>query len=1134
MNTLNKNLRRQLEDAVKTAREVAEKGARAALTRLAVDQAEPFPHLSLEQKQLRNRLRARARQLGDRRDARGQHGIEHLSGETAYEHWHRMLFARFLAENHLLMYPEGVAVSLADCEELAAEEGAQDAWELAGRYAARMLPQIFRPDEPVLAVALAPEHQRELERLVVGLPTEVFTASDSLGWVYQFWQARRKEEVNRSEVKIGADELPAVTQLFTEPYMVSFLLDNSLGTWWAARRLTDDNLKTAESEEELRQKASLPGVPLEYLRFVKTEDDIWTPAAGTFNGWPEHLSELKILDPCCGSGHFLVATFLMLVPMRMALEGLSAQDAVDAVLRDNLHGLEIDRRCVELAVFALALTAWHYPKAGGYRQLPELNVACSGLAISAKKEEWLSLAGDNTDLRLALEELYKQFKDAPVVGSLINPEVSLGKGSLFELKWEEVGPLLTHALSEETDEERTEMSVVAKGLAKAANLLISKYDLLITNVPYLARGKQDHQLQGFCETHYRQAKTDLAISFLVRCLEFSKRNGVTSLVLPQSWLSQVSYKSLRGDILRNQTIRLVNRLGKGAFETISGEVVNVILLTIERNNPLPFSEIRLLDADKSLDKIEFSAHSPISCRRQVDFLNSPDSIISFSGPNSNELPTLNAYVDSLQGIKSGDDGKFCRNFWEFYEIDGKNWCYEQSTTLFTAEYSGRYKVINWELRGEFARLQGNKGWNRYGIIVNQMANLFATIHTGHLFDGTVSCLVPKEEKNLAPVFAFCSAPEYVTSVRAIESGVAVANSILAKVPFDVDYWTQVAAEQYPNGLPKPYSDDPTQWLFHGHPAKSTAPLQVAVARLLGYRWPAELDKDMELTPEAREWIARCRELDDLTDQDGIVCLSAVRGEQPAHLRLQSLLARAYGEDWSPGDLERLLIDVGYAGKSLDAWLRDAFFQQHCELFHQRPFIWHIWDGRRRDGFSALVNYHKLDRKRLETLTYTYLGDWITRQEAGARKGEDGAEERLLAARDLQRRLELILEGEQPYDVFVRWKPIETQPIGWEPDLNDGVRLNIRPFVTAGVLRKNPKNLNWKKDRGKDPESAPWFKVFGGERINDWHLSLEEKRRARERVKESKVGDAIDTLLENPIPVEDAKPVSRDAIYRRQR
>ena len=188
-------------------------------------------------------------------------------------------------------------------------------------------------------------------------------------------------------------------------------------------------------------------------------------------------------------------------------------------------------------------------------------------------------------------------------------------------------------------------------------------------------------------------------------------------------------------------------------------------------------------------------------------------------------------------------------------------------------------------------------------------------------------------------------------------------------------------------------------------------------------------------------------------------------------------------------------------------LEDKFFVQHCKLFHHRPFIWHVWDGL-NDGFSAFVNYHKLDNKLLETLIYTYLGDWISQQHKNVERQVDGAQEKLAAAQNLKAKLELILEGEAPHDIFVRWKSIEDQPWGWNPDLNDGVRLNIRPFMTvgdvkkkgAGVLRDKP-NIKWGKDRGKDVETAPWYPVFGGDRINDHHLSLSEKRAAKDKAKE---------------------------------
>ena len=372
METLSTAHRRQLERTIVEARDVAETGARIALEALAVQHHEPYTHMDSHQRTLRRHLRAHARHLGDRTDARsGRHTIDHLVYECAYEYWHGMLFARFLEQNHLLIETKmGVPITLDECEELAKGEGANK-WTVAARCSHRMLPQIFRPRHPVFEVQLPREFRLKLERLVEGLSAEVFSASDALGWVYQFWQSKKKDAINLSEVKIGADELPAVTQLFTEPYMVQFLLHNSLGAWWVSRY----------------PDQTCP-VHLTYLR----RTDGGAPAAGGFENWPDDLSEFRLLDPCCGSGHFLVAAFLMLVPMRMTRESLSPSEAVDAVLRENLHGLELDPRCVALAAFSLALTAWTYPGAGGYRHLPELNLACSGLAPNTTKDQWLRLA----------------------------------------------------------------------------------------------------------------------------------------------------------------------------------------------------------------------------------------------------------------------------------------------------------------------------------------------------------------------------------------------------------------------------------------------------------------------------------------------------------------------------------------------------------------------------------------------------------------------------------------------------------------------------------------------------------------------------------------------------------------------
>lgn len=210
-----------------------------------------------------------------------------------------------------------------------------------------------------------------------------------------------------------------------------------------------------------------------------------------------------------------------------------------------------------------------------------------------------------------------------------------------------------------------------------------------------------------------------------------------------------------------------------------------------------------------------------------------------------------------------------------------------------------------------------------------------------------------------------------------------------------------------------------------------------------------------------------------------------------------MLVKAYGARWSTSVLDDLLAREGAPGVSLEAWLRDRFFEAHCQLFDQRPFVWHVWDGL-RDGFAVLIHYQRFTKSTLNTLINVDLGDWIDRQESAVKTGAKGATERLDAARGLRAKLQAIQAGEAPYDIFVRWKPLHALPLGWEPDQDDGVRLNIRPLVKAGILRTPTKNLkiDWKKDRGKDPSTAPWHKLFNGERRNDHHTTLKEKGDAR--------------------------------------
>jgi hypothetical protein len=1152
MAALKPELRKDLERVIIKARNLVVADVTDRLKELNVHEGKRGA-LSDTQANLRVRLRAHGKQIGDVRNSQSDaQQIERLVQECAYEQWHRMIFVRFLVENDFLIDPEyGQSVSMEALVEIA-EESKVDPWVLGGQFASAALPAIFKKDDPLLEVRLSSETQRELNDQLRRLPSEVFTADDSLGWVYQFWQSEEKDRVNASGDKIDGRSIPAVTQLFTEHYMVLFLLHNTLGAWHAGKVLTKNpSLRTAAKDEaELRRAVALEtagGYEFEYLRFVRepnpslddSDDDQgpWRPIGGAYESWPKTAAELKVLDPSCGSGHFLVAAFELLVRLRMHEEGLSVEAAAEAVLRDNLFGLEIDPRCTQLAAFNVAMAVW---KLTGPKPLPPMrNIACSGIPLGNSRDEWmksLKVALPNSELGFQWSQLYDMFSKADTLGSLINPQRFFGSGLITDEQLEQISEALSTVIINDRNatDEQQELAAAAQGLTRATELLSGRYTLVITNVPYLGRGKQDDCLKRYLETQYALGKADLATAFLLRCLEFCDKGGSTSLVTPQNWLFLAAYKKMRETLLDRRQWDFVTRLGPGAFETIGGHVVNVALLGLtvcEASDVHLMAGIDVSAAKEPRDKAsQLAGISQVNTVLvpQQDQREKPDVMISFESSCDGTL--LNEFASTGTGMQTFDLPHFLLKQWEISN-NGDIWLPSQSTVDTTTKFGGVSDIVRWENgRGTLFEYMedlaasgyksgiwraGSQYWGKAGVVVSLMNDLPVSLYLGVPFNQNTGVLIPKDQSLVPAIWAFAESGELSVAVRKIDQSLKVTNGNVGKVLIDLKHWQKVAAEKYPHGLPDPESDDPTEWLFHGRPEYSTAPLQVATARLLGYRWPAELDSEMKLSKRAHDLIARCRELDEHVDDDGIVCIPSVRGEDPASDRLLRLLHSA---------------GVNH-NENLETWLRDKFFQEHCELFHQRPFIWHIWDGR-KDGFAALVNYHKLaephGKKLLESLTYSYLGDWITRQEAAVKNNESGADDRLLAAKELQERLEAILHGEPPYDIFVRWKPLHKQPIGWTPDINDGVRMNIRPFMLAeltrgrkgaGVLRYPPK-IKWTKDRGTEPkrppEDYPWFwgwdenkddptnfaggDTFTGDRWNDLHYTNEFKHKAREAAK----------------------------------
>jgi hypothetical protein len=255
---------------------------------------------------------------------------------------------------------------------------------------------------------------------------------------------------------------------------------------------------------------------------------------------------------------------------------------------------------------------------------------------------------------------------------------------------------------------------------------------------------------------------------------------------------------------------------------------------------------------------------------------------------------LSDYVSIYYGSKPGQTTRVTRFFWELDQIASSTWVLMASSPHGPEPYSGKSEIclslekISQSNITEFG-IRGKQAWGKPGIILSRMNSLPSSLYCGEFFDDNTYVLIPNDSNLIGSIYHFVRSQEYMIDV-----------------PFDQEYWQKVADAAGP--LPDPYSNDPTQWLFGGYPIDSTEPLQAAVARLLGYRWPQQKSDN----------------LDNYTVNGGIVCLPSMAGEERAVEQLRILLAAAYGEVWSSAQHDRLLADVGYGGKSLDLWLHDGF------------------------------------------------------------------------------------------------------------------------------------------------------------------------------------------------------------------
>ena len=448
------------------------------------------------------------------------------------------------------------------------------------RALSAILPMLFAQDQSYLELLL-PKALLQGETFItklVELGKEPFKNDvEVIGWLYQFYISKKKDEVFASKKTITKDTLPAVTQLFTPDWIVKYLAENSVGRIWL----------------ESYPNSILRGQMKYYVNDAKQEADVQKKLDEVKykNVNPE---DIKIIEPCCGSGHILVYVFDLLYKMYEE-KGYQPREIPTLILKNNIVGLDVDKRAAQLASFSLVMKARTMNSRffnENYYVIPQVyEIWDSRVLFATDYKKCLEDAhAFNNDQIKQIEWLAETFKNAKTIGSLLKVEKKDFKSisnTIDSIHEKMVNNLFIQ-------EFYNDGVTCLRHLLKQAEIMSAKYDVMITNPPYIGISTMEPEVKKYATDNYPDSKTDMFAMFMEA--PFVKKNGFRAMINMHSWMFLSSYEKLRKKIIMNEMIVNMVHLGAHAFEMIGGEVVQTTAFVL-RNSPIATNGVyfRLVD-----------------------------------------------------------------------------------------------------------------------------------------------------------------------------------------------------------------------------------------------------------------------------------------------------------------------------------------------------------------------------------------------------------------------------------------------------------------------------------------------------------------------------------------------------------
>lgn len=573
-----------------------------------------------------------------------------------------------------------------------------------------------------------------------------------IGWMYQYYNTEPKDKVFaalKKNVKITKENIPAATQLFTPHWIVRYMVENSLGRLWIEGH-PDDDLRQCweyyldEAEQEPQVQAQL-----EEIR------------AGCREISPE---DIRIIDPCMGSGHILVYAFDVLMQIYSA-QGYSERDAAKLIVEKNLWGLDIDRRAYQLAYFAVMMKARQYNRrilTSGIK--PNLFVIDDNRALTPEIIEYI--ADGDSKIAADLRSISNDLTNAREYGSIINVQPVDFSGLI-----ERIGVI---AQSDELNLIAMENKRIAcekiLPLVNQAQALSQKYDVVCTNPPYMGGSGMNSVLSEYVKRCYSEAKSDLFAALIIKCLEFTKQNGYSSLVTMQSWMFLSSFEEMRTKLLTLNTLTTLMHMENMVMGIAFGTAVSVFRKGAVKGYKGTYNQIKLADIENAKPKSFPVAGNRFAQVSSDNFSKIPGMPVAywvsekFADVFKNEK--LYKYSISPSQNVTGNNDRFVRKFWELsnVKVGGRDeWIFYAKGGGFRKWWGNLLDIVNWTPTARYIYQHGdghhasqiiNKDyWYRKGItwgLITSSIPSFRVMPEGATFDkGGSTIIVEREVYNYA-------------------------------------------------------------------------------------------------------------------------------------------------------------------------------------------------------------------------------------------------------------------------------------------------------------------------------------------------------------------------------------------------